>query len=62
MQPGNLVRLTRAVIGVPADSLGLLIKKEKQHSEADFNIWTVKFACREHTRRLLGRDLEIVSS
>ena len=59
---GNLVRVTRAMIGVPADSLGLLIKKEKQRSEADFSVWTVKFACREHTRRVLGRDLEIVSA
>ena len=60
MKAGNLVRVTRAMIGVPAGSLGLLIKKER--SEADFHIWTVKFMCREHTRRLLGRDLEIVSS
>jgi len=62
MTVGNLVRLNRAMIGVPTDSLGLLIKKEKNRGLADFHIWTVKFACRDHTRRLLGRDLEIVSS
>ena len=62
MTVGNLVRLNRAMIGVPTGSLGLLIKKEKNRGLADFHIWTVKFACRDHTRRLLGRDLEIVSS
>ena len=60
MKPGNLVRVTRAMIGVPAGSLGLLIVKER--SEADFNVWTVKFICRENTRRLLGRDLKVISS
>jgi hypothetical protein len=60
MKAGNLVRLRRAKIGLPAGSLGLLVKKER--SEADFHIWTVKFVCKEHTRRFLGRDLEVVSS
>ena len=60
MKAGNLVRLRRAKIGLPAGSLGLLVKKER--SEADFNVWTVKFVCKEHTRRFLGRDLEVVSS
>jgi hypothetical protein len=59
---GNLIRLTRAMIGVPTGSLGLLIKKEKTTGAARFHIWTVKFLCREHTRRLLSRDLEIVNS
>jgi hypothetical protein len=62
MKAGNLVRLRRAKIGLPAGSLGLLVKKEKQRSETDFNIWTVKFVCKEYTRRFLGRDLEVVSS
>ena len=60
MSVGNLVRLRRAKIGVPAGSLGLLIKKEI--SDTDFQVWTVKFVCKEHTRRFLGRDLEVVSS
>ena len=60
MKAGNLVRLRRAKIGLPAGSLGLLVKKER--SEVDFNVWTVKFVCKEHTRRFLGRDLEVVSS
>ena len=60
MKVGNLVRLTRAMIGVPVGSLGLLI--EKSLSEADFHVWTVKFFCRENTRRLLGRDLKVISS
>ena len=68
MKAGNLVRVTRAMIGVPAGSLGLLIKKDRSEAGVEgetsmvIEVWTVKFTCREHTRRLLGRDLEIVSS
>ena len=67
MKPGNLVRVTRAMIGVPAGSLGLLIEKARsaatfdEAKDMEIEVWTVKFFCRDHTRRLLGRDLEIVS-
>jgi len=62
MKPGNLVRINRAMIGVPTGSLGLLIKKEKNRdSHPGLSVWTVKFVCRDHTRRLLGRDLEVIN-
>jgi hypothetical protein len=62
MTVGNLVRVTRAMIGVPIGSLGLLVEKTGATYADQIEIWVVKFICREHTRRLLGRDLEVVSS
>jgi hypothetical protein len=60
MTVGNLVRITRASIGIPIDSVGLII--EKHRFDAEFDIWVVKLVRRPHTRRYLARDLEIVSS
>ena len=34
MQPGDLVRITRASIGVPKDSIGLIVKARK-HLDTD---------------------------
>ena len=75
MTVGNLVRVTRAMIGVPIGSLGLLVEKTgatytesgpvqqpADQASMKIEIWVVKFICREHTRRLLGRDLEVVGS
>jgi len=60
MTVGNLVRLNRAMLGIPTGSVGLIV--EKHRSNAEFDIWVVKFARKPHTRRLLGRDLEVVGS
>jgi hypothetical protein len=59
------------MIGVPIGSLGLLVEKTgatytepypADQADIKIEIWVVKFICREHTRRLLGRDLEVVGS
>jgi len=49
MKPGNLVKATRRTIGIPAGSIGLIIKSYLPRREAPLPI--------EH----LARDLEIVS-
>ena len=64
MQPGNLVRIKRASIGVPQDTLAMLMSWDwfsvAQHSK----IWHVSVIS-HHARRLTGRylegDLELVS-
>ena len=61
MEAGNLVRLTRASIGLPAGSIGLVIRKQT-HTErpvSGYDLLTVKFV-RGRTCRFLSRDLEIV--
>jgi len=74
MQVGNLVRITRAIAGVRADSLALIIKVEETSPNLidfdggllplDFSIHTVKFigaVAGRDTRRLLTKDLEVIS-
>jgi|LWDU01.1.fsa_nt_gi hypothetical protein len=74
MQVGNLIRINRAMIGVPAGSLALIIKVEETPPTLidpdggidveQFSIHTVKFigaTSGRATRRLLARDLEVVS-
>ena len=67
MKPGNLVKITRARIGIPAGSIGLIIKSYLPHREAPLPIeqeliYTIKFIGLDRgTRRYLARDLEIVS-
>ena len=34
MQPGDLVRITRASIGIPKDTIGLIVKA-RQHDDVD---------------------------
>jgi hypothetical protein len=41
VQPGDLVRTTRARIGVPAGTLGLIIKSQRNNFN-DFWIYTVE--------------------
>jgi hypothetical protein len=57
MQVGNLIRTTRAMPGIPAGALALIIKVVE-------HVHTVKFigaASVRQTRRLLTKDLEVVS-
>jgi len=62
MKPGNLVRITRASIGVPLDSLALIIEKRGARSPRDhIELYVVKLVgCRAKTRRYLARDLRKV--
>ena len=64
MRAGDLVRTTRAQIGVPAGAIGLIIKSHKplaetiKHSIHEVQLYGVKLDC---NRRFLSRDLEVVN-
>ena len=75
MQVGNLVKITRASIGVPRDSMGMIIKVTEprgdyvdQYGEEMYPpiIFMVQLVCPNGKysrvqRRYLPRDLEVVS-
>ena len=64
MRAGDLVKTTRAQIGVPLGSVGLIIKSHKpraetiKHSIHEVQLYGVKLGC---NRRFLSRDLEVVN-
>ena len=64
MRAGDLVMTTRAQIGVPAGSIGLIVKSHKpraetiKHSIHEVQLYGVKLGC---NRRFLSRDLEVVN-
>ena len=66
MKPGNLIRINRAAIGVPAGSVALIIKSDLPErwvgdsAEAREVIHTVQILGSNRTRRYLGRDLEVI--
>ena len=63
MRAGDLVKTTRAQIGVPLGSVGLIVKSHKpraetiKHSIHEVQLYGVKLGC---NRRFLSRDLEVV--
>ena len=67
MQVGNLIRTTRAMPGIPAGALALIIKVVETSRVSGLepaHVHTVKFigaASVRQTRRLLTKDLEVVS-
>ena len=67
MTPGNLIRINRTAIGVPAGSIALIIKSDLPAQWAGGlgpgreQIHTVQFLGSNRMRRYLARDLEIVS-
>jgi hypothetical protein len=66
MKPGNLIRISRAAIGVPADSIALIIKSDLPErwvgdsAAAREQILIVQILGSNRTRRYLGRDLEVI--
>ena len=64
MRAGDLVKTTRAQIGVPLGSVGLIVKSHKpraetiKHSIHEVQLYGVKLGC---NRRFLSRDLEVVN-
>ena len=64
MRAGDLVKTTRAQIGVPAGAIGLIIKSHEpraetiKHSIHEVQLYGVKLGC---NRRFLSRDLEVVN-
>jgi len=67
MKPGNLIRINRAAIGVPAGSVALIIKSDLPErwvgdsAEAREVIHTVQILGQNRTRRYLSRDLEVIN-
>ncbi len=60
MQVGNLVRLTRATIGLPAGSIGLVTRKtEHNPGQSGYELLLVVFVG-GRTVRFLSRDLEVI--
>ena len=64
MRAGDLVKVTRASIGVPEGSIGLIIKSHEpraetiKHSIHEVQLYGVKLGC---NRRFLSGDLEVVN-
>ncbi len=64
MRAGDLVKVTRASIGVPLGTVGLIVKSHKpraetiKHSIHEVQLYGVKLGC---NRRFLSRDLEVVN-
>ncbi len=72
MRAGDLVRIKRASIGIPMDTLGLVTAKREVFDDAppdgyrrgDFGmtIWEVQMlGVKSHTRRYMSRDLEVIN-
>ena len=68
MQVGDLVRITRASIGVPKGSIGLVLSCSTHGNKYDHGLgdctWEIKLSgCRrKYPRRYLEMDLEVVSA
>ena len=74
MRAGDLVRIKRASIGIPMDTLGLLTAKKKtfdlpppdgyRRGDFDMVIWEVQMlgAVKQRTRRYMSRDLEVLNA
>ncbi len=64
MRAGDLVKVTRASIGVPLGTVGLIVKSHEpraetiKHSIHEVQLYGVKLGC---NRRFLTRDLEVVN-
>ena len=62
MKPGNLVRITRAGIGVPTDTVGLILSTVATGPDQRYDYHEVQL-CNSKNRviRRLERDLEVVN-
>jgi hypothetical protein len=70
MKIGDLVRITRASIGVPVNSLALVLRRHQLFDDFPPHaywargkvIWEVQMLdCVQRTRRYLERDLELLN-
>jgi len=69
IQPGKLIKTTRAQIGVPRGTIGLVIQSHEPRSDwadgTDEKIHMVQLLGTStpgiRTRRFLGRDLEVTN-
>ena len=65
LSPGNLVRITRNAIGIPAGTLALCLSRHQKRGDYDagLEIWSVQLMngqCSGHKRRYLDIDLEVL--
>jgi|TARA_R110002051_G_scaffold198330_1_gene265560 hypothetical protein len=63
LSPGNLVRINRAAIGIPAGRIALVLRKVKKRGNADYEIWELQLMGGERRAyvKYLGVDLEVIS-
>jgi len=69
LSPGNLVRINRAAIGIPAGRIALVLRKVKKRGNADYEIWELQLMGgvqlmggeRRAYVKFLGVDLEVIS-
>jgi len=65
MKAGDLVRITRASIGIPKGSLGLVETKLKDtggFTGIPDAMWRIYLLQAGRQRRYLGRDLEVINA
>ena len=62
MQPGDLVRITRSSIILPAGSVGLILRSlDQTHIQGGYTLLEVHFG-KHSARRVLDRDLEVINA
>ena len=63
MKPGDLVKITRAGIGVPKDTVGLILRTLAVGPDQRYDYYQVQL-CNGESRviRLLEKDLEVISA
>ena len=61
MKPGNLVKITRAGIGVPIDMVGLIINTVATGPDQRYDYHEVHLCDSNRVVRRLERDLEVIS-
>ena len=63
LSPGNLVRINRATIGIPAGRIALVLRKVKKRGNTDYEIWELQLMGGERRAyvKYLGVDLEVIS-
>ena len=64
IQPGNLIKTTRASIGIPEGTVGLVTEHHSVHggNGLPMIVYMVKLHGIDKTRRFLQRDMEVVSA
>ena len=62
MRAGDLVRIKRASIGIPMDTLGLVEVKLKYIGSTPEALWQVYLLQTGMHRRYLSRDLEVLNA
>ena len=62
MKPGNLVKINRASIGMPAGTIGLIVASWQMPNTMLHVVKLLTGRGSGRTRRFIPRDLEVISS